>query len=148
MMLQAAQSQFVKYYKAYLVEGMHPTHAPSKRLLAMTHPDGAERTILKESFANAREEGSRIESAEISISVGPEGKSNGSKRTELKFKACIDGRRAKVGDGTKSRSLPWELLNVDMRAKAGASPDARATEPSSWLVYSANQLDKGSPCEL
>lgn len=145
-MLHAAQTQVKRYYKANILEGKDPSAGPSKSLLAMTDPEGPERIILKKSFANARKAGSHVVTADIRMTVGPETASDGSRHTQVKFRACIDGRRVKVTDGTRSRHLPWELLDVEMRAKQGTSIMDRSTEPAAWLVYRLNDVDKGSPC--
>ncbi|WP_091525326.1 hypothetical protein [Microlunatus soli] len=148
MMLHAAQEQFKTYYKLHLVEGKKPESGPSKSLLAMTDPYGPERDALQKSFAAARKEGSYIKSANVRVTVGPETSSNGSKRTELTFRACIDGRKASVTNGTQSRPLSWELLDVNMRTKDGESVERRASEPDAWRVYRANQADEDKACEF
>lgn len=147
MMLHAAQEQFKAYYKLYLVEGKDPESGPSKSLLGMTDPYGPERDALKKSFVAAKDASSKVVSPNVSITVGPEQASNGSKRTELKFRACIDARKVKVTDEEGSGYLSWELLDISMRTKDGASADSRS-RPSSWRVYRANQVDADKPCEL
>ena len=139
--LEMAERQFQYYYYAYVDSARRPSNGePPRTLLAQTDPDGPERGWLKKSFANGKKSGGHIKSGHVKVTLGPEVSSNGSERTRLKFRVCVDPGDAKVVINGKIRTAPWQLLDVEMHAKPNASKRSRGSDPKVWLVYSKNQI--------
>jgi len=136
-----AERQFQNYYYSYIDSARKPsTGKPPSELLRQTVPGGPERDWLRESFASGKATGGHIKSGHVRVTLGPESSSNGSVRTQLKFRACVDPGDARVVVNGKIKNAPWQLLDVEMRAKQSASKQTRATDPAVWLVYSTNQI--------
>lgn len=146
MMLQAAQKQYQAFYAAYIDASRNPPPHPPKGLLAMTDRDGSQDEWLIKAFANAQKSGGRITRGEPTITTGPESASNGTRRTVLKFRACLDLTDVYSNGSGSEKPLTWELLDVEMRASDDATAQRRATKPDVWKVYRSSNVGTGDEC--
>jgi hypothetical protein len=136
-----AQKQFESYYYAYIDSARKPSPGkPPSELLKQTDPNGPERGWLKKSFKRGKANGGHVKSGVVKVTVGPETSSNGTKRTSLRFRACIDPGSLRVAVNGELRKFTWQLLDVEMHTKKKTSKQDRATKPQAWLVYSKNQV--------
>jgi len=136
-----AQKQFQSYYYAYIDSARkRSTGKPPGSLLKQTYPASPERGWLKKSFARGKKSRGYVKSGVVKVTVGPETASNGSKRTSLKFRACVDPGDLRVAVNGEIRKFPWQLLDVEMRVKGETSKQDMADDPTAWLVYSENQI--------
>lgn len=140
MTLKTAQKKYVSYYYDYVDATRQPAEGdPPKKLVAQTDPDGPERDWLKNAWADGRRTGGYVASGNVKVSSGPETYANGN-RTRLKFRACIDPGNARIKVDGKLSKLSWQLMNVEMRSKKGASKEQVASDTSIWRVYSADTV--------